>query len=94
MPSQNSFTTIKRKNYFNKIHHQLFNNQSIKLSSSSEIDNVIQEGEVIFKKNPTVGLPEVSRLINSAISKRQGDQRNHSFLEKNKYCIKGKMDSL
>ena len=81
MPSQNSFTTIKRKNYFNKIHHQLFNNQSIKLSSSSEIDN-IQEREVIFKKNPTVGLPEVSRLINSAISKRQGDQRKHSFLEK------------
>ena len=82
MPSQNSFTTIKRKNYFNKIHHQLFNNQSIKLSSSSEIDNVIQEGEVIFKKNPTVGLPEVSKLIDSAISKRQGDQRKHSFLEK------------
>ena len=82
MPSQNSFTTVKRKNYFNKIHHQLFNNQSIKLSSSSEIDNVIQEGEVIFKKNPTVGLPEVSKLIDSAISKRQGDQRKHSFLEK------------
>ena len=75
------FTTIK-KNYFKKIHHQLFNNQSIELSSSSEIDNIIQEGEVIFKKNPTVGLPEVSRLINSAISKRQGDQRKHSFLEK------------
>ena len=48
------------------------------LSSSSEIDNIIQEGEVIF----TVGLPEVSRLIDSAISKRQGDQRKHSFLEK------------
>ena len=65
-----------------KIYHQLFNNQSIDLSSSSEIDYIIQEGEVIFKKNPTVGLPEVSRLINSAISKRQGDQRKHSFLEK------------
>ena len=48
------------------------------------IDNIIQEGEVIFKKNPTVGLPEVSRLINSAISKRQGDQRKHSFLKKKK----------
>ena len=81
MPNQNSFTTIK-KNYFKKIHHQLFNNQSIELSSSSEIDNIIQEGEVIFKKNPTVGLPEVSKLIDSAISKRQGDQRKHSFLEK------------
>ena len=58
-----------------KIHHQLFNNQSIELSSSSEIDNIIQE-------NPTVGLPELSRLIDSAISKKQGDQRKHSFLEK------------
>ena len=65
-----------------KIYHQLFNNQSIDLSSSSEIDYIIQEGEVIFKKNPTVGLPEVSKLIDSAISKRQGDQRKHSFLEK------------
>ena len=52
------------------------------LSSSSEIDNIIQEGEVIFTKIPTVGLPEVSRLIDSAISKRQADQRKHSFLEK------------
>ena len=75
------FTTIK-KNYFKKIHHQLFNNQSIQLSSSSEIDNIIQEGEVNFKKNPTVGLPEVSKLTYSAISKRQGDQRKHSFPEK------------
>ena len=65
-----------------KIHHQLFNNQLIELSLSSKIDNIIQEGEVIFKKNPTVGLPEVSKLIDSAISKRQGDQRKHSFLEK------------
>ena len=56
----------------------------IKLSSSSEIDNIIQEGEVIFKKNSTVGLPEVSKLIDSAISKRQGDQRKHSFLERKK----------
>ena len=54
----------------------------IKLSSSSEIDNIIQEGEVIFKKNSTVGLQEVSKLIDSAISKRQGDQRKHSFLDK------------
>ena len=46
------FTKIK-KNYFKKIHHQLFNNQSIQLSSSSEIYNIIQEGEVNFKKNPT-----------------------------------------
>ena len=52
------------------------------LSSSGEIDNIFQEGEVVIKKNPTVGLPEVSRLINSAISKRQGDQRKHTLLEK------------
>ena len=76
-----------------KIYRQLFNNQSIELSSSIDIDNIIQEGEVIFEKNPAVGLPEVSQLIDSAISKRQGEQRKHSFLEK-KYSIKGKMDSL
>ena len=81
MPYQNSFPKQK-KNYFKKIHHQLFNNQSIELNSSSEIDNIVQEGEVIFKRNPTVGLPKVSQLIESAISKRQGDQRKHSFLEK------------
>ena len=44
------------------MHHQLFNNQIIELGSSSEIDNIIQEGEVIFKKNAAVGLPEVSKL--------------------------------
>ena len=50
---------------------------------------------MIFKKNPTVGLPEASKLIDSAISKREGDQRKHSFLEKKKkYCQKGKMYSL
>ena len=86
MPYQNSFPKQK-KNYFKKIHHQLFNNQSIELNSSSEIDNIVQEEEeeeeeVIFKKKPTVGLPEVSQLTESAISKRQGDQRKHSFLEK------------
>ena len=53
-----------------------------------------QEGEVIFKKNPTVGLPEVSRLIDSVINKRQRDQRKHSFFEKKKYSIKGKINSL
>ena len=92
------------KNYFKEIHHQLFSNQSIELSSSSffsihtythvkfeqlhssssEIENIIQKAEIIFQKNPTIGLPEVSRLINSAISKRHEDQRKHSFLEKKK----------
>ena len=42
------------------------------------MDNIIQEGEVIFKKNPTVGLPEVSKLIDLVINKKQ----------------EGKMDSL
>ena len=46
------------------------------------IDNIIQEEEEIFKKNLTVGLPEVSKVIDSAISKRQGDQGKHSFLAK------------
>ena len=45
-------------------------------------------------KNLTVGLPEVSKLIDSVITKRQWDQRKHSFLEKKKYSITGKMDSL
>ena len=58
--------------------------QSIDLNSSNEIDNIIQKGEVIFKKNPIVGLPEVSKLIDSAINKRQRDQRKHSFLEDKK----------
>ena len=74
-----------------KIHHQLFSNQSIELISSSDIYNIFQEEEVIFKKNLTVGLPQVSE---SAISKRQGDQRKHSFLEKKKYSIKEKVDLL
>ena len=85
MPYQNSFTTIKLD--FKKIHHQVFNNQLTELSLSSEIDNIIQEREEIFKKNPTVGLSEVSQLIDSAIIKRQGDQRKHN-------SIKEKMDSL
>ena len=42
----------------------------------------------MFKKNPTVGLPEVSKLIDSAISKRQGDLRKHSFLERKKILQK------
>ena len=45
---------------------------------------------MIFKKSPIVGLPELSRLINSAISKRQGEQRRHSFLAKKNTAWKGK----
>ena len=88
MSYKNSFTKIKQKLF------HFFNNQSLQLSSLSEIDHNIQEEEEIFKKNPTVSLPEVSKLIDSAIRKRQEDRRKHSFLERKKYCIKGKMDSL
>ena len=31
----------------------------------------------MFKKKPTVGLPEVSQLIDPAMSKGQGDRRKH-----------------
>ena len=41
-------------------------------------------------KNPTVALPEVSKLIDSAIRKRQGYQRKHRFL-RNKYSVTEKM---
>ena len=37
-----------------------------------------------FQENPTAGLPEVSILIDSVISKRQGERRKHSFLERKK----------
>ena len=60
------------------------------MSSSSEIYNIIQEEEVIFKKNTTAGLPEISKLTDSAISKR-GDQRKHSLLEKKKILHKRKI---
>ena len=94
MPYKNSFTIIIIKKYLEKIHHQLFKNQSLELSSSSEIDNIIQEEEAIFKKNPTVGLPEISKLIDSVIGKGQGDKGNTVFWREKKYCTKGKMDSL
>ena len=67
---------------FQEIHHELFNNQLNELSSSSEIDKIIQEGEVIFNKNPFFGFPEVSKLTDSAINKRQRNQSKQSFLEK------------
>ena len=35
-----------------KIDHHLFNNQSLQLSSLSDIDDIIQEEEEIFKENP------------------------------------------
>ena len=85
MPYENSFSTIK---------YELFEkNSSSALQQSVNWIKFINRdwqyysrGKVIFKKNPKVGLPKVSRVINSAISKRQGDQR--------KYFIKGKIESL
>ena len=53
---------------------------------------IIQEGEVIFKKNPTVGLPEVSRLIDSAIETRRPKESQFSW--EKKYSMKGEVDSL
>ena len=52
------------------------------------IDNIFQEEEEIFKKNHTVALPEVSKQIDSAISKRQGDRRKQTFLERKKILHK------
>ena len=49
---------------------------------------MIQEEEAILKKNPRVGLPEVSKLIDCVRSKRQGDQRRQFSGERKKYCIK------
>ena len=86
------FASINK--YFKKNHHHLFNNQSLELSSLIEIDNIIQEEDTIFKRKLTKGLPKVSKLIDSVISKREGDRRKCSFLERKKYCIKKKMDSL
>ena len=60
MPYQNYFTSIKSKLFQENLWSAL--QQSIELSSSSETEN-IQEGEVIFKKKPTVGLPEVFTII-------------------------------
>ena len=51
---------------------------------SSPPSYILNVRSLIIKKNPTGCLPEVSRLIGSAISKKQGDQRKHSFLEKKK----------
>ena len=56
--------------------------QSIELNSLSENDNSFQEGEVVLKKNPILGLPEVSKLIDSVMTKRQGQRRKQSLLEK------------
>ena len=81
MPYKNSFATIKW------ILFQENSSSPLQLESS-EIDNFDQEKEAIFKKDPTLDLPEVSNLIDSAISKRQEYQRNHSFLESKKILHK------
>ena len=45
-------------------------------------------GRSNFQENRTVGLPEVSKLIDSAINKGQVDRRKHSFLERKKILHK------
>ena len=45
-------------------------------------------GRSNFQENRTVGLPEVSKLIDSAISKGQVGRRKHSFLERKKILHK------
>ena len=82
MPYQYYFTTIKNNQENSSSALQQSTNWI--LSSSSETDNIIQEGQVIFQKNSIVSLPEVFKLIDSAISKRQGDRRKLSFLERKK----------
>ena len=72
------FYNNKRKNFSRKFIISSSTVNLLKLSSSIEIDNIIQEGKVMFKKNATVGLPKLSKLIDSVISKRQGDQRKLS----------------
>ena len=78
------FFTAKTLKLFQENYHHFLNNQSLELNSLSEIDNIIKEKEEILKENPVEGLPEVSKLIDSAICKRQGDRRKHSFLERKK----------
>ena len=87
LPHKNSFNQ-QNKILFHENSSSALTNQSLALSLSSEVDNIIQGEEAFLKKNPTVGLPEVSKLIDSAISKRQGDRRKHSFLERKKNTAK------
>ena len=81
MPYKNYFTTLKEKLFQENSSSSL--QQSITRVKFIKCDwQYYSRGKKNFKKNPTVGLPEVSKLIDSAISKRQGDQRKHSFLVK------------
>ena len=38
----------------------------------------------MFKENVTAGFPEVSKLIDSAVSKKQEDQMKYSFFSEKK----------
>ena len=46
------------------------------------------------QENPTVDLPEVSRLIDSAISRRPKENKGNTVFLRKKYSINGKMDLL
>ena len=83
------FTTIKQK-LFQENWSSALNIQLIELSSSSENDSIIQKGEIIFGKNPTVALPEVSKLWWAKEKKTKGNTVSWG----KKYSITGTMDSL
>ena len=95
--SSNIFCHIKillqqwNKNYFKKIHHHLFNNQSLKLTSLSEIDNIIQEEEEIFKKNcikrkmDSLCAPRISHHLMDQAMKQPTHQFHKIFFRISKY---------
>ena len=58
MPYNISFTTIKQKS-FQENSSSALQQSTTRINLSSEIGNIIQKEEAIFKKNPTIGLPEV-----------------------------------
>ena len=81
MPYQNSFTIIKEKLFQENPSSAL--QQSINSINFTKWDwQYYSRGRSNFQENSTAALREVSELIDSAISKREGDQRKHTFLEK------------
>ena len=77
-----------------KIHQQLFNIQLIELSSSSEIGNIIQKGEVIFKENPQSVYQKYLSQLTQQQARHKVTKGNTVFLIKKKCSIKEKTDSL
>ena len=46
------------------------------------------------RETPHLSITNQLSMIDSAISKRQGDREKHSFLDRKKYCIKGKIVTM